>query len=107
MKTVEEMQAEAERMGVPFVCMDERPIPESVKWSALRTQAAAFAELLVGLPVRVGRVTERGELELPGLHTKVPMSVDRLRSTLRRAGGANQEWVWALVDEILGLGVGR
>jgi hypothetical protein len=105
--TVDEMQAEAERLGVPFVCMDERTIPESVKWSALRTQAAAFADLLAGLGVRVGRVTECGEVELPGLNVRIPTTVSTLRATLRRAGGANQQWVWLLMDEVLGLGVYR
>lgn len=84
---VASIAAEAERLGVDFVLVDDRPIDKGYP-NTIRVQARAFAELLQELQVPVRAITKDGLLMMGPNQGEVLLSltVGELREVLRRAG---------------------
>ncbi len=83
----ESIAAEAERLGVEFVVVDDRPIDPAYR-EPLRVQARAFADLLVELKLPVQAVKD-GMVELGqrGAKALLKLTVEEMRQVLRKAGG--------------------
>jgi len=85
-----EMVAEAEALGVPFVCVDDRPIPPGVRHSALMAQAYGFESVLHQHGVPPVRVNEDGTISLvkgADVHT---YSVHEMRDLLHKLGSGER-----------------
>jgi hypothetical protein len=73
----------AERLGMPFVCLDDRVIPLGVKREATRTQARAWSEELWKAGFAIDGFDENGvRIRLPGLGVRL-YPVESLRDAIR------------------------